>query len=29
MMVIGGMLMICAALGVLYKAFGSVGTDGE
>jgi hypothetical protein len=24
MMVIGGVLMVCAALGVLYKAFGTV-----
>lgn len=29
MMMIGGVLMVCAALGVLYKAFGTVWMDGE
>lgn len=29
MMVIGGVLMVCAAVGVLYKAFGTVWMDGD
>jgi hypothetical protein len=29
MMVISGVLIVCAALGVLYKAFGTVWMDGE
>ncbi len=29
MMVIGGVLIVCVALGVLYNAFGTGTTDGE